>query len=408
VCTARLALLCLALASAPWMVPAAETVSRPTYEALAAARKSIDAGRPAAAVDALKALLPKLSDNAYERALATQMLGYAQAAASDLAAAAASFRQALDSGKLPVADARNLRYNLAQILINRGEDKEGLAYLEEWLKGGKATRDAHALAAVAYQRSGNCKAAVPHLKVLAEGKGEDREKWAQALLACHVEAGEFGQVARELEERVRARPEDREAWLQLAAAYQRAKQVDRAIAAMEVMQARGMLDADQTVNLARLYAAAKVPLKAAELLERAMAEGQLPRDRANQQLLVDSLLLAQERERAAAVLETMLGGGGGDGELQHQLGRIYFELQRWSDATATLQKAVQSRSLKDATGAYLLLGIAAIQSRQTAIAEQSLRIAAGDEGTRAQAEWWLARLRRLQQPPEAEPLPPPT
>lgn len=405
--TARLALLCLALASVPWMVPAAETVSRPTYEALAAARKSIDAGRPAAAVDALKALLPKLSDNAYERALATQMLGYAQAAANDLAAAAASFRQALDSGKLPVADARNLRYNLAQILINRGEDKEGLAYLEEWLKGGKATRDAHALAAVAYQRRGNCKAAVPHLKVLAEGKGKDREKWAQALLACHAEAGEFGQVARELEERVRARPEDREAWLQLAAAYQRAKQVDRAIAAMEVMQARGMLDADQTVNLARLYAAAKVPLKAAELLERAMAEGRLPRDRANQQLLVDSLLLAQERERAAAVLETMLGGGG-DGELQHQLGRIYFELQRWSDATATLQEAVQSRSLKDATGAYLLLGIAAMQSRQTAIAEQSLRIAAGDEGTRAQAEWWLARLRRLQQPPEAEPLPPPT
>lgn len=404
---ARLVLLCLALVSAAWTAHAAETVSKPTYEALAAARKSIDAGKPAAAVDALKALLAKLGDNAYERALATQMLGYAQAAGSDLGAAAASFRQALGSGKLPAADARNLRYNLAQILINRGEDKEGLAYLEEWMKGGKATRDAHALAAVAYQRSGNCKAAVPHLKVLAEGKGEDNEKWEQALLACHAEAGQFGQVAKELEERVRAQPEDREAWLQLAAAYQRAKQVDRAIAAMEVMQARGMLDADQIVNLARLYAAAKVPLKAAELLEGVMAEGSLPRDRANQQLLVDSLLLAQERERAATVLETMLGGGE-DGELQFQLGRTYFELQRWADATAALQNAVQSRSIKDATGAYLLLGIAAMQSRQPAIAEQSLRIAAGDDGTRAQAEWWLARLRRLQQPPEAEPLPPPT
>lgn len=404
---ARLVLLCLALASAAWTAHAAETVSKPTYDALASARKSIDAGKPAAAVDALKALLVKLGDNAYERALATQMLGYAQAATNDLGAAAASFRQALDSSKLPAADARNLRYNLAQILINRGEDKEGLAYLEEWLKGGKATRDAHALAAVAYQRSGNCKAAVPHLKVLAEGKDADTEKWEQALLACHAQSGQYGQVAKELEERVRAHPGDKEAWLQLAAAYQRAKQLDRAIATLEVMQARDMLDAEQIVNLARLYAAAKVPLKAADLLERTMAGGSLPRDRANQQLLVDSLLLAQERERAVKVLEAMLGESE-DGELHYQLGRIYFELQRWVDATATLQKAVQSRSVKDATGAYLLLGIAAMQSRQTAIAEQSLRIAAGGDGTRAQAEWWLARLRRLQQPPEAEPLPPPT
>lgn len=403
----RLVLLCLALASAAWTAHAAEAISKPTYEALAAARKAIDAGRPADAVGRLKALLARIGDNAYEQALATQMLGYAQAAAKDLDAAAASFRQALDSGRLPAADARNLRYNLAQILINRGQDKEGLVYLEAWMQGGKATRDAHALAAVAYQRTGNCKAAVPHLKVLAEGKAADTAKWEQALLACQAQSGQYAQVASELEERVRANPGDREAWLQLAAAYQRARQVNRAIAVMEVMQARGMLDADQIVNLARLYATAKVPLKAAELLERTMAEGSLPRDRANQQLLVDSLLLAQERERAATVLERMLSNGE-DGELQYQLGRTYFELQRWADATAVLQKAVQSRSLRDATGAYLLLGIAAMQSRQTAIAEQSLRIAAGDDGTRAQAEWWLARLRRLQQPSAAEPPPPPT
>lgn len=403
----RLGLLCLALASAAWTAHAAEAVSKPTYEALAAARRSIDAGRPAAAIDALKALLGRLGDNAYERALATQMLGYAQAAANDLGGAAGYFRQALDSGRLPAADARNLRYNLAQILINRGDDNEGLAYLEEWMRGGKATRDAHALAAVAYQRTGNCKAAVPHLKALAESKEADADKWEQALLACHAQSGEFGQVAKELEERVRAHSEDKEAWLQLAAAYQRARQLDRAIATLEVMQARSMLDAEQIVNLARLYAAAKVPLKAADLLERTMAGGGLPRDRANQQLLVDSLLLAQERERAAKVLEAMLAGSE-DGELQYQLGRIYFELQRWADATAALQKAVQSRSLGDATGAYLLLGIAAMQTKQTAIAEQSLRIAAGDDGTRVQAEWWLTLLRRQQQPPEAEPLPPPT
>jgi Tfp pilus assembly protein PilF len=399
--------LCIALASAPWLAQAAETVSKPTYDALAAARKSIDGGRPADAIGALTALLAKLKDKPYEQALAMQMLGYAQAGANDLGSAAMSFRQALDSGQLPAADARNLRYNLAQILINRGEDKAGLAYLEDWLKAGKATRDAHALAAVAYQRTGNCKAAVPHLKVLAGAKGKDNDKWAQALIACQAKAGQFDQVAAELEERVRADPEDKETWLQLAAAYQRAGQNDRAIATMEVLQARGMLDASQLVNLARLYATAKVPLKAAELLRRTIAEGSVPRDRANQQLLVDSLVLAQEREQAAALLESMIAEGD-DGELQYQLGRIYFDLQRWAEAMGALQKAVQSRAIKDETGANLLLGIAAMQTRQTAIAEHSLRIAAGHDGTREQAEWWLQRLRRQQQPPDAAPAPPPT
>jgi Flp pilus assembly protein TadD len=357
----------------------------------------------------LTALLAKVKDKPYEQALAMQMLGYAQAGANDLGSAATSFRHALDSGQLPAADARNLRYNLAQILINRGEDKAGLAYLEDWLKAGKATRDAHAhaLAAVAYQRTGNCKAAVPHLKVLAGAKGKDNDKWAQALIACQAKAGQFDQVASELEERVRAHPEDKEAWLQLAAAYQRARQNDRAIATMELLRARGMLDASQLVNLARLYATAKVPLKAADLLQRTMADGSVPRDRANQQLLVDSLVLAQEREQAAAVLESMIAEGD-DGELQYQLGRIYFDLQRWAEAMGALEKAVQSRAIKDETGAYLLLGIAAMQTRQTAIAEQSLRIAAGHDGTREQAEWWLQRLRRQQQPPDAAPVPPPT
>lgn len=383
-------------------VPGAETVSKPTYDALAAARRAIDGGRPGEAIKSLPALVEATRGNPYERALAQQMLGYAYAGAGDLKSAAAAFRAALDSGRLPAGDAANLRYNLAQILINDGRDEEGLQYLEAT---GRTTRDAHALAAIAYQRTGNCRAAIPHLQVLAKEKGRDAAKWSQALVACQAKAGQYGAVAESLEAAVRANPDNTEAWLQLAAAYQRAHKVDRAIAAMEVPLARGALDGPRRAALARLYLGAGVPLKAARLLEDSMQSGALPRDREHQELLVDALLRAQEREQAAVVLEDMLKQND-DGELWYQLGRIQFERQQWAEASDSLQKAVASRTIKDVSGANLLLGIAAMQINQPQVAEQSLRIATGGNMTREQAEWWLQRLRRQQQP-ATEPPPPP-
>lgn len=373
----------------------AATVSKPTYDALSAARKSIDAGKPAAAIADLNNLLSATKDNAYEHALALQMLGYAQAGNKDLRAAVVSFRSALDSGQLPANDARDLRYNLAQILINLGQYKDGLSYLEEVIKGGKLTGDVHALAAVAYQKTGDCKAAIPHLEVLAGGKGDDASKWSQALVACQAQAGEFGEVAETLQQAVRAHPEDLQSWLQLAAAYQHAKQYDRAIAAYEVLRARAQLDAPQLADLARLYVTGGVPLKAADLLRQEMDAGHLARDHDHQQLLVDSLLLAHEDEAAAAVLGDMLTQKE-EGELWLQLGRIQFNHQQWKDAAASLQKAVASRAIKDVSGANLLLGIAAMQTNQLQVAEQSLRIAAGTNATREQASWWLQRLVRQQ------------
>jgi uncharacterized protein HemY len=88
-----------------------------------------------------------------------------------------------------------------------------------------------------------------------------------------------------------------------------------------------------------------------------------------------------------------------------QLGRIQFNRQQWQDAADSLHKAVESRAIKDVSGANLLLGIAAMQTNQLQMAEQSLRIAAGASGTREQANWWLQRLRRQQEPPADSSLP---
>ncbi|MGQ0656704.1 MAG: tetratricopeptide repeat protein [Chromatiales bacterium] len=368
------------------------TVSQRTYDTLADAHALTTKGEYGKAAELLNALLPKLKGSAQEEALTYQMLGYVYSGANEYQQAAAAFRQALAGRSLPADEARTTTYNLAQILIHDEQYQEGLAYLEEWLTGERSpSREARALAAAGYYRSGDCETAIPHLRVLAAEVREGEEKWSQALLGCYIDMKRYDGVAAVLESLVRQDPANDENWLRLAAAYQQSDRHDKAIAVLELILQRGALTKDHIVSLARLYLSREVPYKAAQLLERKLGDGALDKSRENQTLLVDSLLLAQEREKAAAVIADMLKSTQ-EGELYYRLGRIHFDLRQWPEAMRALQSAFKTGGLEDPAAAHLLLGIAALHAQQITVAQQSLNQALRSKGTHDQAEWWLQRL----------------
>ncbi len=367
-------------------------VSPATYDALAAARSLMDKGGHAGAAARLNALLAKVDHSAYEAALTRQLLGHIYAAMRDYAKAAALFRQALERNALPAADARSTTYNLAQILIHDGQYQEGLALLESWLKEeGAPSRDARALAAVGYYQSRNCRSAIPHLRILAGEADNGEQQWSQALLGCYIDAKQYGEASALLEDLLLRDPANNENWLQLAAAYQQSERVDRAIAVLELMRERNVLEADALANLARLHVSRGTPYQAASLLEAGIADGTLPRSRDNLQLLADSLLLAQESAKAIAALSEIINIAP-DGEVYFRMGRIQFDLQRWPEAIRAMQKAIEAGDAEDLATAHLLLGIAAVHDGKGAVAERSLKVALRNERTHDQADWWLHRL----------------
>jgi tetratricopeptide (TPR) repeat protein len=381
------------------------TVAQSTYNALAEAQKQTSSGEYAKAIERLNDLLADVKGKAYEEALAQQALGYAHAGDEDYKSAARAFQQALDSGTLPGKDSRDITYNLAQILINDEQYQQGLKYLEDWMKGERSpSHDARVLAAVGYYQSGNCEAAIPHLNALAAEAKDGSEQWSQALLGCYVEAKQYDRAAAVLERAVRSNPANNDNWMQLAAAYQQAEQTDKAIAVLELMLRRGALDEERIVNLARMYLADGVPYKAARLLEEQMQADALARSEENLELLLDSLLLAQEQENATQVARDLIALRP-SGERYYRLGRIYFDLQRWPEAIATLDSALQRKDLAERPAANLLLGIAAVHSNQQTVAERSLTIAAADKDMRAQAQWWLQRLQRASLSDDADTAP---
>jgi tetratricopeptide (TPR) repeat protein len=367
-------------------------LSSDTHAALVEAQGLINDKKAGAAIEKIEALLPAIQDKSYDTAVSYQVLGYAYSAAEDYAGAAQSFRQALKRNVLPAPAAHDLTYNLAQILIHDGKYRDGLGYLETWLKSESApSQNARALAAAAYYHAGDCKAAITYAESLAKEPGNAGEQWLQLQTSCHIELKDYAAAARVLEQLVRRFPGKNDYPLQLAAAYQQARQDGKAVVVLELIQARGGLDETGIENLARLYLMQQLPQRAAALLEQELAAGHLPPNQERLSLLADSWLLAQEKAKAAEALQKLIVLNA-DAETYFRLGQIYFDLEQWSKAAQAFQEATRSPGLKESGTAYLLWGIAAVHGHDQAVAEHALSLALKDKSSREQAQWWLDKL----------------
>jgi tetratricopeptide (TPR) repeat protein len=383
--------------------PEGPTVSRQTYDTLTAAQEMIGKDQHGAAAEKVRALLPAVEDNAYEAALAWQMLGYALSGAGDYAGAARAFQEALKREALPAAANHDLTLNVAQLLIHGEQYKEGLRYLKQWLGAEpKPSREVRTLAAIAHYRSGDCAGAIPYVRSLVKEQKTPEEQWYQVLLGCHFELKQYDAVAEVLEQLLEMNPDNREYWVQLAAIQQQLGRDEKALALLELAGQRGLLDAGEALNLARMYLAAGTPLKAAAWLEARLADGALSRGRDSLELLADSWLMALERDKGIKALEE-LARLDGRGETFFRIGRSYFEMERWSPASDALRTALKAGNLTDPALTYLLLGIAAVHVGDRAAAEESLNRAMDDTATRAQAAWWLQRLHSEDAPGEGVP-----
>ncbi len=390
--------LALVLLSTPRPVAAAEaegdgkaTVSEAAYKVLTEARALITKHQPREAIERLKTLLPKLGEQAYALAVTHQVLGYAYSEQDDYRQAAESFKKAIAYQALPEDVTHNLRYNLAQILVQLDHYQEGLSYLEEWFRHEPDPGlDALKLAATAYFHLRRYDAAVGYLrKVLGR---QPEEAWYQMLLACHLELGRNKAAASLLETMIKTYPERREYWLQLTGVYQRLDQNHKTLAVLALAERRGLLGEPELLQLARLYAYQEMPYQAAQFLEAKLKSGAIKRSLEVWDLLAQSWIQAQEKHRAVQALE-QAGRLAADGNRHLQMAHVLFDLQDWKGVAQAVETALQKGAIKQTGAAHLLLGIASHHSGDTDRCRSALERAQRYSDTKAQAGWWLEKLR---------------
>jgi tetratricopeptide (TPR) repeat protein len=367
-------------------------LSQPTYRSLRTIHELMNSGKSDAALNALNKLLLKVRHRPYESAVVLQTMGYVCHTLGRDEQTTAYFEQALAKKALPNEVILSVTYNLAQLLIASEKYQKGLHYLKRWFEQEeKPSAQSLFLMATAYFHMEQCEQAIHFVNKAIAQASSPHKSWYQLLLACYYELARYKEAARVLEQLTNHFPEERDYWIQLAGVYQKLNRDPSAVAILELAYRMDMLEETDMLRLVNLYMYRGMPYQAAQLLDMEMEKGRIKRTTDHWLLLTDSLVMAQEPERAITALR-QAAKLADRGSLYQRLGQMLYRLERWEEAVQAFDTALGSDRLDYPARVQLLLGVAAQRAGYHERARSAFIKALNDDETQEQAQAWLDRL----------------
>ncbi|MCE4372755.1 tetratricopeptide repeat protein [Xanthomonas hortorum] len=187
-------------------------------------------------------ILANSAANEADKALAAQLAAQAAYNTDDTAAAKKYLQQAIGLNALDNNGQFQSMLMLAQLQMQDDQQAEGLATLDKYLDESKSQRPEDLiLKGQALYQAERYKEAIPVLKQAIAASPEPKDTWNQLLMAAYAEAGQNGEAVATAEAIAAKTPNDKKAQLNLASMYMQADQMDKAAAVMDKLRAAGQL-----------------------------------------------------------------------------------------------------------------------------------------------------------------------
>ncbi|WP_022974278.1 tetratricopeptide repeat protein, partial [Xanthomonas maliensis] len=187
-------------------------------------------------------ILANGSANEADKALAAQLAAQAAYNLDDTAAAKQYLQQAISLNALDNNGHYQSMLMLAQLQLQDDQKTEGLATLDKYLTETKSQRPEDLiLKGQALYQAERYQEAIPVLKQAIAASPEPKDNWNQLLMAAYAEAGQTGEAVAAAEALAAKSPNDKKAQLNLASMYMQADQMDKAAAVMDKLRASGQL-----------------------------------------------------------------------------------------------------------------------------------------------------------------------
>ncbi|HBS62444.1 MAG TPA: hypothetical protein DEB32_06935 [Stenotrophomonas sp.] len=187
-------------------------------------------------------ILANADANAYDKSLAAQLASQAAYQTEDNAAAKKYLQQALDFNGLDNNGYFQSMLMLGQLQLQDDQLQEGLATLDKYFAESKSAKPEELVikgqALYQMQRYAD---AIPVLQQAIAGATEPKDSWNQLLMAAMSEAGQTGEAVKQAEALAARNPNDKKAQLNLASMYMQADQMDKAASVMDKLRASGQL-----------------------------------------------------------------------------------------------------------------------------------------------------------------------
>lgn len=364
------------------------------YSQLARAQEIADNGDVAAGLAALQNVETKISSmNSYERAMLWNFYGYMHYGKDQIPEAIKYFAKVVAEDPIPDALKQNTLFSLAQLSLGQGNFADTLSYLDRWQQvvGDEQAQKADVLRAQALYQKGDYQQALAPIQraiAVAEQNGEaGDENWYVLQRAIHYELEQTAAVAKILEKMIKHfnKPEY---WVQLAGVYGQLGKDEQQLAMLEAAYQQGFLTKGQDLQmLVQSYFFGGVPYKAGKVMEQAIAAGKLDANLRNLKLLAQSWIAARETDRAVAALE-QAAALSNDGELDAQRAQVLLNAERYPQAIAAAQTALEKGNLEKPGTMHLVIGMAELEQENYNPALQAFAKAkAFDDARKAAAQW---------------------
>lgn len=330
----------------------------------------------------------------YEKAIVLQTLAFVYAMQNKHSKAIGAYEQALATNALPQQVHEQMMLNVAQLYLGENKMDKGISVLNQYMQEScNPDPQAHILLASIYAEKKQFRDSLKHTDLALVKAKQPKEPWLQLKLALHYELREIARCAEVLVHLIAMAPMKESYFKQLQGVLTEIKRDQEALAVLALAERRGFLDEDSELrNLANMYMYMEIPLKAANVLERGLAQKQVETSEKNLEQLANAWLAAREYDKAEAAM-ARAAAASSKGELYKQLGQIQIEQENWKGALESLQKARQKGNLKNPGEVSFLIGVASLQLKQWKTAEDALREAMQHEKTAKMAAEWLNHLR---------------
>lgn len=364
------------------------------YEQLARAQSLADEDKVPDAIEALDNVQTKAgSMNSYERAMMWNFYAFIYYQKERVPEAIANFEKAIAEQPIPEPFEMTTLFSLAQLEMMQGNFDKTISYLERWevLNKGEVPASNNYLKAQAmYQQKSFAKAADYIGQAIASIESQDKvaeENWYILQRAVFYELKQPEKVKDVLVKLVKEYNKP-EYWTQLAGMYGELGQEKQQLAVMETAYQQGYItSAGDINNLAQLYYYHGAPFKGALLLEKSMQKGVVEKNLRNMKFLAQSWSLAQEQDKAIPVM-IAAADMSDDGNLNAQLGQLYLNMEKWPEAVAAIEKAIEKGGLTNPGTAYLVLGMALYNQEDYVASMHNLGLAEQFENSQRMAKQW--------------------
>lgn len=280
--------------------------------------------------------------NAYDHAFAAQIAAQLAYDADDSAAAIAYLNKALEFNGLDNNGHYSAMFMLAQLQLQEDKYAESLATMDRFLGETKSAKPEHLIVkGNALYRLERYADASKIIKQAIDASPEPKSDWQQLLMASYAESGQTGEATKMAEAVASKNPGDKRAQLNLVATYLQADQYDKAAAVLEKLRAAGQLNEDKDYR--QLYSTYLQidgnEKKAADVINEGLTKGILKPDFQAYLALAQSYYFSDqvnpsiEAYKKAAPLAP-------DGETYLNLARVLWQEDRIPEAKEAAKQAI--------------------------------------------------------------------